>query len=385
MTRYISTPISVDRGSVKAEMVDSLEASVPGLEVAAGTTLDYLLDVAASNSAADRQLFTEQLAEIFRYSGEKIDRIPIRTAVQATGETTWVRLSTDTGARTVPAGTQIEAPGADGELVTFELVTDLSFAALDLTETGVDVIATTGGVAGNGVTGVAQPASTLSWLESVTITAPTSGGEDAEDVDEYLDRLADTRPLNLNAIVSADDLARWLRNQTGVDRALAIDNYNADTDTADQPGHLTAWPVDAAGEALSSGELEALQAAAQEITLTNLYVHVEEPVYTLITVVFAGVARAGYDPADVEVRAENAVLDFLDPAQFGLPETGDERLWLDVRTVRFQDVVTVLNNVEGFAYYTSLTINGGTSDVTVTGPGGLPDPDSTASGTVAAP
>ncbi len=184
MTRYISEPVSVDRGSVKSEMVDSLESAVPGLEVAPGTQLDYLLDTVASNSAADRQLFTEQLAEVFRYSGEKIDRIPIRTSVQAAGETTWVRSVTDTASRVVPAGTQIEIPGPDGERVTFQTVNDFTFAALDTTETGIDVIATIGGTYANGITGTAQPATTLAWLESVTITNTTSGGEDAEDVDE---------------------------------------------------------------------------------------------------------------------------------------------------------------------------------------------------------
>jgi hypothetical protein len=56
-----------------------------------------------------------------------------------------------------------------------------------------------------------------------------------------------------------------------------------------------------------------------------------------------------------------------------------------VRTVRFQDIVTTLNNVQGFDYYTSLTINGGTADVSLAGPGALPSASSTASGTVTAP
>jgi hypothetical protein len=79
------------------------------------------------------------------------------------------------------------------------------------------------------------------------------------------------------------------------------------------------------------------------------------------------------------------VLDFLDRSRFGLPSSGDTREWLDVRIVRFQDIVTTLNNVQGFDYYTSLTINGGTADVSLAGPGALPSASSTASGTVTAP
>jgi hypothetical protein len=166
--------------------------------------------------------------------------------------------------------------------------------------------------------------------------------------------------------------------------------------------------------------------------------------------VFSGVSAGGYIPADVAVRAAAAVVDFLNPANWGLPQGGDQRDWIETSVVRFQDIVTVLNNVEGFDHYanvtgtatttsgsanltvvtpltgwangmpvtgtgipggttilsgagtatmvmsatatasatavaitgTGLTINGGTSDVTMTGHATLPDPASTATGTV---
>jgi hypothetical protein len=453
VTTYISEPVPTDRGASKQLMVDSLETNVPGLSVDSGTMLDFLLDVVASANAEDRLLLTEQLAAIFRYSGEKIDRVAQNAAVSATGLSTWTRTAADAliGTRTVPAGTEVTLPGPDGQPVSFLTAADFTFVAprsvsgvsvanpavvttsaahglatgqqvtisgvggatavngtwtvTVLTSTtfsvavnntnawtsggtvghvgtaagAVGLIASIAGADGNNLQAGAVPAQTLTWLGTITVTALTSGGVDAEDDDTYLNRLADTRPLQLQAIALGDDLARWLRNQSGVDRALALDNYNGGAGVA---GHITAVPVDVNGDALSSPAMTALQTAAQAITLTNLTIHIVAPTYTTITVVFTGIAAAGYSATDVETRAEQAVLDFLSRAQWGLPPTGDQRLWLETTTVRFQDLSTVLNNTAGFDHWTSLTINGGTADVVMSGPGALPKSDSSAAGTV---
>jgi hypothetical protein len=454
VTRYISEPVAVDRGAVRTDMEDSLTSGVPGLEIPAGSVLDFLLDTFASNSAEDRELLTQQLAAIFRYSGEKIDRVAIREAVAATGVSTWTRSLTDAqaGTRTVDQATEINVTGLDGLPVAFQTTAPITFQAskavsgvtvanpavvttstahglatgqqVTISGTGgatavngtwtvtvlsgttfsvavnntnawtsggtvyhvgtaagaVGLLAVVAGEDGNGLQTGAAPAQTLTWLSAIALTAPTSGGVDGEDVDDYLDRLSDTRPLQLNAVAKGDDLARWLRNQTGVSRALALDNQNgASTGVA---GHITAVPVDDSGAALGSPDMTALQTAAQAITLTNLQVHLIAPTYTTISVVFTGIAKTGWDATDVETRAETAVLDFLDRSRWGLPDTGDERIWLEKTVVRFQDVSTVLNNVEGFDHWTALTVNGGTSDVTLTGPGALPSSSSTAAGTV---
>ena len=78
-----------------------------------------------------------------------------------------------------------------------------------------------------------------------------------------------------------------------------------------------------------------------------------DPTYTDIDVVFAAKTESGYDTAAVEAAAEQAVLDFLSPARWGLPGYGDRRVWVDTPKVRFQDIVTVLNNVPGLDYWTT--------------------------------
>lgn len=378
MTTYISEPIPVDRASIKTQMQDAWTALDPGIDFAAGTPADFLLDVFAQMHAESLQTLTQMLEIAFRGSLEKVDRVFQRDAVQATTDATLTR--TDTAARTVPAGTEFNLQGADGNPVAFQLVNDAVFASLDTSE-AVELIAVQGGAGGNGLSVVLGPALTSTWYANLVVTGSTSGGEDGETDDEYLNRAADTRPGRAFTIVLPEDLSRFLRNETGVDRVLVLDRYNPVGPSFDDLGHVTAIPIDAAGAALSGGTMTDLQEAAQEIALNNLQVHVIAPTKVDVDVVFVGVASAGYDATDVNDRAESAVLDFLDGSRWGLPDGGDQRDWIETTIVRHQDIGTILNNVQGFDHWTTLTINGSATDFTLTGPGALPDVDSTCSGT----
>jgi hypothetical protein len=129
------------------------------------------------------------------------------------------------------------------------------------------------------------------------------------------------------------------------------------------------------------------QARQQALVESGLSVSWITATYTAITVVFAAKCFPDYDPADVEARAEQAVLDFLSPANWGRPQTGDQRQWLLSATVRYRDVVHAIENVEGLDYTSSVTVNGGTADVALSGAAPLPaaPPSTTVAGTVTLP
>lgn len=427
MTRYVSEPVDADSASIRTIIEASLAAAIPGIQIPAGSLLDFLVDTFSNTSAQDRQLLTEVLAIIFRYSGEKIDRVPQRDPVAATGFTTWTRTAADAAAaRTVQLGTEITLDGLDGTPVAFQTTADFTFVAPaavagatianpsvittaaphglasgqtvviagaggatavngtfiatvltattfsvpvnntnawtsggTVSHTGtaaasVGVAANVPGADGNLLQTNPQPAQTSPWLASITVSAPTSGGVDAEEDDAYLDRLADTRPLRATTLLLPDDFGRFARNQAGVDRALILDNFNG---ASTQSGHITVIPIDASGAALSSGAMTALLALIVASTATNLAVHVQAPVYTTITVIYAAKALAGWDTADVKARGDQAVKDFLNRALWGRPQSGDGRGWVDTPVVHFQDLVTALNNVEGLDYYPESTAN----------------------------
>jgi hypothetical protein len=173
---------------------------------------------------------------------------------------------------------------------------------------------------------------------------------DAEDDDTYLDRLADTRPLQLQAI-AARRRPRPLAQKPERRRPRARAGQLQRRRRRGGPHHRCPRrhqrrrPLEPDDDgAADRGAGDHPDEPDDPYRRPDLYddhrrVHRDR--------------RAGYSAADVETRAEQAVLDFLSRAQWGLPPTGDQRLWLETTTVRFQDVSTVLNNTAGFDHWTA--------------------------------
>jgi hypothetical protein len=78
------------------------------------------------------------------------------------------------------------------------------------------------------------------------------------------------------------------------------------------------------------------------------------------------------------------VTDYLSPANFGQVPYGDQPAWVSDTKVRYLEVAEVINRTEGVWYVASLTINGGTADVALAAPAGLPQPG-TVTGSAVAP
>lgn len=383
MSPYINESVEFDAATVEDETRAALTAAVPGLVIAPGSLLDTLVRVWSPIIAENRQQLSEQLADIFQYLGAKILRVPRNQATQASGLADFT--IGHTNGYTIPAGTEISLPSGDLRF-GFATRTETVIPALSSTAVGVEVLAVEPGAAYTGLSGPAlieQPA--LNDVTAVTVSPATIGGVDAEDVTAYLDRLAETTPLLAFTLVNSEDFERDARNDPQIDRALVIPLYDASTGTPDVDLHFTV-AVEQAGQDPGAPVRDALQARQQAMVPPGVVVHCIAPTFTDIDVVFAGKALAGFDPAEVEQLAEQAVLDFLHPARFGLPDVGDTPLWLPVSVVRYQDVSAVLNNVTGFSHWTSLTVNGGTADVNLTGIAPLPGPIASlsASGTVTA-
>jgi len=153
--------------------------------------------------------------------------------------------------------------------------------------------------------------------------------------------------------------------------------------SATQERTVTISIVDEAGEPLSvpiRNEVDAYIESAREV---NFVLHIIDPSYTLIDVTFAAKANSGWDPMDVEVRAEAAVADYLSPGNWGLPsDTGDVPFapqWINQTLVRYLELAQVLNSVPGLNYIETLTFRRGTdgfatTDVLLPGPIPMPRP-----------
>jgi hypothetical protein len=122
--------------------------------------------------------------------------------------------------------------------------------------------------------------------------------------------------------------------------------------------------VDITGEAVSAGIKTDVDAYLQSMREVNFIVNMMDPTYTTIDVTFTAVALDGWLPADVEAGAEQAMIDYLSPMNWGLPDVvsfGDNPspMWLNKPILRYLELAQVLNNVGGLDYITALTFRRG--------------------------
>jgi hypothetical protein len=127
LTVYLSDPIPVDRGSIRAQIDTRALALQPDLDTTSpGTSYDFLASIISGIHAEALQTLTQMLAIAFRGSLEKVDRIIQRDAVQATATApSPAQPATPTGASSPPAPSSTS--GRRRDPVEFQTVNDETF------------------------------------------------------------------------------------------------------------------------------------------------------------------------------------------------------------------------------------------------------------------
>lgn len=347
------------------------------------THLEYALLSELVRHALDTRLLAADVAEsIFRGFGTRLIGLEPRPGTPATGTVTFTL--SDTTGRTVPAGTELVWTGAGGTALSFRTVTDVT-AAPGATETpGVQAVADEPGEAGNGLpTGPVTVVDALSYVTGARATTSSTGGTDPEPDADYLDRLAQSLTLLRRIPVLAGDYAVLARDVPGVHRALALDGYNPTTGTYGNERTITVAAVDDAGQPLPANVTTALRDRLASEREVNFVVNVLAPTYTTVNVTYTVRAAPNTDPAVVLADTTAAVRAFLSPASWagGLDSPP---AWRNDKLVRYLDVAAVLGRTAGVSSVTALTLNGGTSNVTLAGEAALPSASSTVTGTVTA-
>lgn len=378
MANYVNAPIPVDPDELEAQAYETIQAQFPDWEPAEGNLDVRIIKAFALICATIGEDATDANDTIFRYFGSELAGLPPLEASAATGETTWVLIDTD--GHTIPAGTVVGVDNGE-RLIEFQTVSDTVIAPAADTATGVDVVAVEAGEDGNDLTGDATLIDQLDYVNTVTLTTTTSGGVDEETDEDYLNRLVELLRLLTPRPILPEDFSVLAKTVAGVGRATAINGYNPADSTYDNERMITVAVADEDGAALSNPVKTAVDEYLTEQREVNFVVHVIDPTSNTIDVTFTAVAWTNWDPAEVETAAEAAVADYLSPATWGRSQEGDDSQWNNKTVVRYLELAGVLENVSGLDYVTALTIEGGTSDVTMTGVAPLPTPG-TISGTV---
>lgn len=343
MTDYIApADVITARPSALADLAKQyLENVWPGWSGEA-TTLDVrMLDAFAEVASEQAEVAIAITTAVYRRLGPLVG-VPALEASPATASALFT--VSDTAGHTIEEGTVIGLRDTNGVLRGFELIADLVIAPASSSGSGT-VQALELGIASNGLLGAAELVEVPSFVTAASVAVASSGGVDAEDDDTYLTRLTETLRLLSPRPILANDFAVLARSVPGVYRAAAIDGYNPNTGTFNNERTVAVAAVDAAGAAVSAGveaEIDALLQAEREV---NFLVFVADPTYTILDVSVTVKAEPGVDTVDLDSRVTAAIVGYLSPATWGMPESGLG--WSNQTTVYEYELAAVINNVEG--------------------------------------
>jgi hypothetical protein len=376
---YIRIPLETNPGTLAQNVFDYINTRAPDWVPSDGN-LDVWIIRAISQLASDnRNLATDVQDDIFRYFGASLVGLQPIDATSAQGYTTWTLM--DTLGHTIPAGTNVGIADISGNIYPFQVLYDVVVpVGQNATAAGgVTIIAIQAGASGSGLGqagSAVQLIDVLDWVISVTLAGSTFGGQDAEADSVYLNRLAQhMQRLSMRPILPVDFSAMALDADASVMRAVTIDNYNPANSTYGNERMVTVVCVDVNGNPITATAKSNVQAYLQANREINFIVNVMDANYTTINVVCSIHVQTGYDPTATTNAVISQLQGYLDPNAWArdpsIMEDSGPNTWVEMDTLYYNEVITEISNVTGVDHVISLTLNGGTTDVTLTGPAAL--------------
>jgi hypothetical protein len=229
MSSYISYPLDTNIGRITQTIYTFIKTRAPEW-LENNNNLDTWIIQAVAREAGDiRGLASDVPAAIFRWFGKTLIGLPPQESAPAVFTATITVI--DTLGYTIKAGAFVGVRDAFGNILPFQLQSDVVIAAGSLTSAvgAASFRAVTPGSASSNIGAAGVTVSTIdppmAFVSAITMTAAASGGIEAEDNDEYQDRLARYLRLLSTRPILAADFATRASLITGVARAVAIDNY----------------------------------------------------------------------------------------------------------------------------------------------------------------
>lgn len=320
---YIAVPIITDQNDLAQEALDEFRLRIPAWLPAEGAAEVVTIESTARLASILRDLESQITTQVFRFFGASVAVLLPYDPAPAIGSSTW-HLKDDFG-HTIPAGTQVAVRRTADELIGFQVASEVTVPP-GSTETAVGevtIVAIDGGVNGNNLT--ADPllvSPTFDWVDSITLVGATTNGADGETDDEYLTRLRGKIRLLTDTPITAPDYATLIVSVfPEVDRCLALDLYNPDDNTWDNPRFVTCAPADVEGQPLNSSKKLEIDAFIQSKRETDFDFRLIDPTYTEVDVAVRVHAYPNFDKPSVRAAVEAKLAEYFDPSNWGLPKT----------------------------------------------------------------
>lgn len=246
----------------------------------------------------------------------------------------------DTAGHTIPAGTVVRLDlGSDVDPVDFTTDADLVIPAGSSTGT-VGAAAGEPGITANGQPGgtILELLDAISYVDSVTLAAPVSGGRAAEDGDTFLARAIPLLSRLTTTLVRPVDVEAYVAEDPNVARVKVLDLYNAadDGSPGSNPGYVTVAVAAAGGAPIGTTARETIKANLRTRMHAGLMPLVVEADVTTVNVTLTVLRFASVDAATVQANVIAALTAYLNP---------DTWTWANI--VRVNELIAVADGAAG--------------------------------------
>jgi uncharacterized phage protein gp47/JayE len=268
---------------------------------------------------------------------------------------------------TIPTGTRFYLQLANGTTVVFLAMAPDTQIAPGNTSATVNLISQINTAAANGVAAGARLvlADQLNMIQSIVLASTVAGGRDPETDPEWRDRGVARLQRLSDALVVPQQFNAFIDEDPRIGRVMTIDLWDGSvgspTAPGTNPGHITCAVLDPTGLPLAAGDLTDLENQAEVKAAAMLDVHVVNATLDTTNVVVSYQITAGYTAATVAANVVATVRDYLNPLT-----------WVAGAPVRHNELVSVIDQVPGVDYVTSVMLNGSFLDLTASSPRALP-------------
>lgn len=376
MANYVTVPLVTDPATILTSMIADYAARMPGWIPYQGSPEVTLMSVVALRHATRLDVDSQVFDSIYLYSGTTIDGVPFNDATFATIDSTWT--FTGTAGYTVDPGLRVTIPIDGSTSAEFVTVGTTIVPPSNSTWT-IPLQASVAGAASSGLSGTPTLEDARTWVVSVALIDETVGGQDAEAIPDYLNRVTAKRQLSTDTIVAALDAQQTLLLIPGIGRVLILDNHVPPIGMAGAmdgvPGAVTAVICAPDGSDTDSGIKTTALATLNATRLLELSAYVVDPIRTNVSVTFDYDVYTGWDPTAVGATAGAAITNYANPAGWGAASTaGGAQDWDDDLLFRYSEVYAAGNSAQGLNHISNVRINGSLdTDATLAGPGALPN------------
>lgn len=331
--------------SIKASMLSDLEAKGVDVSIREGSYANTLVSVAAYQLFKLYQQFPGLLHMVFpdETSGEYIDKNAAQVGMTRTpGEEATVEVTfTGTDGTYIAVETALYAPESGLQFLTTDGVTISGGVAKVIAvaaEPGADYNLPAGSITAMYVN--------VAGVSSVTNEAAATGGADVESDADFFARYHLRRTLPITS-GNKNHYITWATEVTGVSYANCIPLWNGNGTVKVIIGGANRGPVDETIRQECYDHIEAERPIGATVTVVSVAKR-EIPLAAAVTLV------DGYTTEQVSNQLSAAVSELLANQPFG-----------EIVTIPFSRFLACLLQCPGVADYSSFTVNGGTSAITL--------------------